>query len=181
MIGNASGIILNVIWIEFGEDIIFSFLECEIATKTIRSNWFLLPLTCRLPKGYVSHRILYLCLYQIVKINAIMQYKCDESVDTWRRRTNTNIESFQYKIYSLIVEAIIPLLSDKDDCLLPIEVQTFNRPRSRRELLVCPKSVEQNEEVLSPLTFASSCYSRRPARTPRTPERKGVSTRCDQV
>ena len=132
-------------------------------------------MTCRLPKDYVSHLVLYLCLYQIVKINAIIQYKCDESVDTWRRRTIKNIGSFQYNIHSLIVEAIIPLLSDKDECLLPIRVQTLNRPRSRRELLVCPKSVQQNEEVLSPLPSALSRYSRRLARTPRTPERKGVS------
>ena len=82
----------------------------DIATKVIKSNWFNLPMTARLPQGYVCHRILYLSLIQISKLMSVFQFRNGDTLDTWRNRTNKRNGSFQSQMFELFHSVLMPAI-----------------------------------------------------------------------
>ena len=83
----------------------------DMATQTMRSGWFPLPLSSRLPMAYVSQRIFYLILFSIMKLESVFGFKEGDSLDSWRKRTNKKNGSFRTYVGRLSSEVIIPIIS----------------------------------------------------------------------
>ena len=153
----------------------------DVATKIIRSNWFPLPTTSRLPQGWVCHRILYLTLFQIIKIKTVFGYRFGEPIDTWRNRLNKRNGSFQKSVYSIALKVIIPRIKNismsvpqgsavPNSNSFPSTAQRANN--SLEEQSPNDVNIQQPFSIISENDVR---YSRRLSRhSSRTPPRKGV-------
>ena len=82
----------------------------DMATQTMRSGWFPLPLSARLPMGYVCQRILYLIFFSIMKTESVFGFKECDGLDSWRKRSNKKHGSFRTYVGRLSSEVIIPII-----------------------------------------------------------------------
>ena len=84
----------------------------DTATQLIRSSWFPLPHPSRTPMGYVCQRLIFLSIFQIMRLQSVFDVQPLDTLDGWRKRFNKNQGSFKEGIYSLSTDVIIPMIDD---------------------------------------------------------------------
>ena len=87
----------------------------DTATQLIRSSWFPLPHPSRSPMGYVCQRLIFLSIFQVMRLQSVFDVQPLDTLDGWRKRFNKNQGSFKEGIYSLSTDVIIPMIETTSD------------------------------------------------------------------
>ena len=82
----------------------------DTATQAFRAAWFPLPNSSRTPQGYVCQKILYLMIFQVMKLYSLLCYENDDSIDKFRNRINRTNVSFSQIILMIRQNIIIPTI-----------------------------------------------------------------------